>query len=178
MSARPIVASFADTEPVRRALGQLHAAGIERDDISLLMAEGQGHTPRFGLIEGRKWAEGAAYGAALGAVLGGVIGCLVALGRVAEPDSIGLMLMVSMFAGVGLGGALGSLLGAALGLRALEYQAKLLDAPTRAGHVMIAVWVTDDARVERVRRILARQREPQLESAGRPTARGGILEAG
>src|SRR5690606_41494560 len=51
---------------------------------------------------GRKWAEGAAYGAALGAVLGGVIGCLVALGRVAEPDSIWLMLMVSMFAGVGL----------------------------------------------------------------------------
>src|SRR5690606_27444490 len=126
---------------------------------------------------GRKWAEGAAYGAALGGVLGGVIGCLVALGRVAEPDSIWLMLIVSMFAGVGLGGALGSLLGAALGLRALEYRAKLLDGSTRAGHVMIAVWVTDDARAERIRRILARQRPPQLESAGRPTARGGILEA-
>jgi hypothetical protein len=156
MRVRPIVASFADAEPVRHALGQLHAAGIERDDISLLMAENNGHTPRFGLIAGHKWAEGAAYGAAVGGVLGGVIGCLVALGRVAEPASFALEFLFVSLVGVGLGGWLGSMLGALLGLRAPAYTAKLVDATTRAGHVMIAVWVADDARAERVTRILAR----------------------
>ncbi|HVH97212.1 MAG TPA: hypothetical protein VM869_00815 [Enhygromyxa sp.] len=156
MSARPIVASFADGEPVRRALGQLHAAGVERDDISLLMAENNGHTPRFGLIAGHKGAEGAAFGAALGAVLGGIIGGLIALADVAGPDWAALGITVATLAGVGLGGALGSIFGAAFGLRIPEYKAKLVDASTRAGHVMIAVWVADDARAERVTRILAR----------------------
>jgi hypothetical protein len=155
MGARPIVASFADGEPVRRALGQLHAAGVERDDISLLMTEDNGHTPRFALSAGHKLAEGAAFGAALGGVLGGVIGGFLALGDVAGP-SLAMGLTLAMLAGVGLGGALGSILGAVVGMRAPEYKAKLVDASTRAGQIMIAVWVTDQERAERVTRILAR----------------------
>lgn len=156
MRVRAIVANYADGEPVRRALGQLHAAGVERDDISLLMAEDGEHSSRFGLIAGHKGADGAALGAALGGVLGGVIGALAGLGDIAGPGTAALELTVATLAGMGLGGGLGGILGGIVGLRVPEYRPKLVDATTNAGRVMIAVWVTDNARAERVTRILAR----------------------
>jgi hypothetical protein len=153
MSPRPIIASFADEEPVRRALGQLHAAGVERDDIALLMAE-EAHTPRFGLVAGHKLAEGVTIGAALGAVLGGLVGGLYVIDDVTWPDSVALGFALAWLAGAGLGGGVGSILGGLAGSRAPEYKARLVDASTRAGRIMIAVWVSDDARAQRVTQIL------------------------
>lgn len=156
MGARAIVASYVGPDPVRRALGQLHAVGVERDDISLLMTQDNAHAPRFGLIARRKWAEGMAYGAAIGGVLGGVVGAMVVLADAAGPDPIAGALGFAALIGVGLGGLFGSMLGALVGLRVPTFKARLVDESTPAGHVMIGVWVSDEARADRVQRILGR----------------------
>jgi hypothetical protein len=149
MQYPPVIASFASRDPIPGVLGQLHAAGVERDDVALLMAEEQ-HSPRFGLVAGHKLAVGAAFGAALGAVLGGLVGGVVALG---ELDSVGIT--IAILAGLGLGGAIGSVVGAVVGLGARHYRA-MFGEPTDGDPVLLAVWVADEARAQRVSRILAR----------------------
>lgn len=150
MQNQPFVASFASREPVPEVLGQLHAAGVERDDVALLMAEEQ-HSPRFGLVAGHKLAAGAAFGAALGAVLGGLVGGMLALG---ELSSVGIS--IASLAGLGLGGGIGSVVGAIVGLRARSYRAQLGERADDGAPVLLAVWVADQARAERVSQILAR----------------------
>ena len=155
MGARAIVASYADVEPLRKALGQLHAAGVERDDIALLMANNDEHAPKFGLRAGRKWAEGAAYGAALGGVLGGVLAGLIGLVAGGGIDPVTSELGFAALVGIGLGGGFGSLLGALVGMRVPTYEAKLSGDSSFAGKLMIGVWVSDEDRAQRVTQILA-----------------------
>jgi len=145
---RPIVASFADSEPIRAVLGRLHAVGVERDDIALLMAE-DGDAPRFGLQTGHKLAEGVAAGSAIGAMLGALLSLAIALF-----DAAALSLTIALLAGLGLGGGIGSIIGAVVGLGAPNYKAKLA-APDGA-RILLAVWVADDTRAQRVAQILTR----------------------
>lgn len=154
MPARPIVGSFAGNEQVRRALARLHAAGIRRDAISLLMAEAN-RSPRFGLMTGYKLPEGTAFGAALGGVLGAVVGVLLVLGGITGGSELGAA--VAGLAGAGIGGGIGSLAGAVFGLSAPEYRAKLVEASGRGGQILVAVWVEDDEQAARVAQIFARQ---------------------
>ncbi|MFO7564866.1 MAG: hypothetical protein R6X02_19635 [Enhygromyxa sp.] len=149
MPIRPMIASFAGSEPVRQVLGQLHAAGVERDDIALLMTQEQ-QGSRFGLVPGHKLGEGVALGAALGAVLGGLVGGVLALGGLSP---IGIT--IAVLAGLGCGGGIGSVIGAVAGLGAPNYRAKLGEASASGDQVLLAVWPGDEARAQRVAQILA-----------------------
>ena len=131
-------------------MGELHAAGVERDDVALLMAEDQ-HSPRFRLVAGHKLAEGVAFGSALGATLGLVIGAVVAL---ADLTAVGTM--IAALAGAGFGGGIGSIIGAVIGLGAPNYTAKLAAESSIGCPILVAVWVDDDARARRIAQILAR----------------------
>ncbi len=153
MRARPIVAGLTGNDQARRVLGRLHAAGVRRDAISLLMAEVD-HSPSFALHTGTKLSEGVALGAGLGGALGAIIGALIVVGGVlgARVTELGPSLVALI--GAGIGGGIGTIVGALVGLGAPEYRAKLVQGSARGEKILIAVWVEGEVEAEQVSRIL------------------------
>ena len=141
-----------------RAVGGLQAAGVSRDEISVMAR--QAVVPEYANAE-IPVAEGAAVGAGSGAVAGGIGGLLVGLGLLTIPG-IGPVLaagtlattLATTAAGAGLGAAAGGLLGGLAGLGVPQEDVELYAEGVKRGGVLLSANVRDE-RVVEARNILS-----------------------
>jgi len=147
---KTIVAMFDRVEDARDALDDLVDNGIQRENISLIARDVEGH---YGAeLEGRQTAtsedvgQAAAGGAAGGAVLGGLAGVLVGLGALTIPG-IGPVVaagpIVAGLTGAAVGAAAGGLLGALVEWGIPEEEAEYYAEGVRRGGTLVTVRATD-----------------------------------
>ncbi len=159
-----ITASFYDRAATEHAVDDLVAAGIPRDDISVVMSNAT--RDRYyggeGDVRGANIAKGAAGGGAIGGSLGAIAGGLLIGGGVLAVATGGAAIpflvagpIAGALAGGGAGAAVGSVIGALVGAGVPEHEAHAIEGDIRNGGVVLAVR-TDDARDEAVRGILRR----------------------
>ena len=149
-----ITGLFRDKTSAELAIERLMAAGITREDISLLMsAETQGR--EFGIDEATKAPEGAATGAVAGGALGALAAGLVAIGVIAAPG-IGLVAagpLLAALAGAGAGGAAGGIIGALVGAGIPEHEAEVYADEIQGGVILLGVTAHDD-RADAVKEVI------------------------
>jgi hypothetical protein len=156
-------ATFYDRASTERAIDDLTAASIPRDDISIVMSnetrDRYFHNEEN--VHGANIAKGAAgggvVGGSLGAIAGGfLIGGTIALatGGLAAPFLIAGPIAGAL-AGGGAGAAVGSIIGAIVGAGIPETQASAIEGEVKRGGVVLAVR-TDEERVAIARTVLAR----------------------
>jgi hypothetical protein len=158
-----ITATFHDRAATERAIDDLTAANIPRDDISIVMSN-ETRSKYFGGAEhvhGANIAKGAAGGGVIGGSLGAIAGgflitgaITVATGGVAAPFLIAGPIAGAL-AGGGAGAAVGSIVGALVGAGIAEPQAKAIESEVKRGGVIVAVR-TDESRDAIARAILIR----------------------
>jgi hypothetical protein len=158
-----VTASFYDRAATERAVDDLVAAGIPRDDISVVMSNETrdryfaGDTD----VRGANIAKGAAGGGAIGGSLGAIAGGLLLGGTItAVTGGAALPFLIAgpiagALAGGGAGAAVGSILGALVGAGVPEHEARAIESDVQRGGVVIAVH-TDDARTADIQAILRR----------------------
>ncbi len=148
--------SYADAE---RAVGQLEAAGVARNDISVVSNATSGdHAAER---KGDDVGEDASKGAGAGALVGGAGGLLAGLGALAIPG-LGPIVALGWLASTAAGAAAGSLVGAAAGgiVGALTHagvshdDADAYAEGVRRGGTLVTVRAHDE-QVEQVRQVFA-----------------------
>ena len=121
---------YQDRPSVEEAVESLKQAGFRNTDISVLLPDNTG-SKDFALANSTKAPEGAITGAGSGAVIGGALGWVAGVGLLAIPGLgpfVAAGPIMSLLAGVGVGGAVGSLVGALIGMGLPEYEANALKA--------------------------------------------------
>jgi hypothetical protein len=161
---------YDDYATASRAVGELEAAGIRRDDISIVASNADNwysDRDREGRASGRidrdrdgtdDRAEGAAAGAGIGAALGGAAGLLAGLGMLAIPGLgpvVAAGWLASTAATAAGGGALGGIIGALTQSGIGRDEADVYAEGIRRGGALVTVRVPDAER-GRVERILDR----------------------
>lgn len=129
----------------------LHRAGFENGDISLLMPD-DGVARDVVLSEHTKAPEGAVAGGTTGGVVGGTLGLLVGIGVLIVPGLGPLVAggpIVAALSGAAVGAAFGSLAGLLVGLGIPELEAKVYEGKVKLGSGLLAVHV-DDLRHRRI----------------------------
>jgi hypothetical protein len=158
-----ITATFHDRTATERAIDDLTAANIPRDDISIVMSNEtrakyfQGDENVHGSNIARGAAGGGAIGGSLGAIAGGFLiggAITIATGGAAAPFLIAGPIAGAL-AGGGAGAAVGSVIGALVGAGVPEAQAGAIEHELKRGGVIIAVR-TSETHDAIVRAILAR----------------------
>ncbi len=139
-----VTATFYDRAATERAVDDLTAAGIPRDDISVVMSNAT-RDRYFGgesNVHGANIAKGAAGGGVLGGSLGAIAGgfllsgaAIAATGGAAVPFLIAGPIAGAL-AGGGAGAAVGSVIGALVG-------AGVPERDVHSGGVIVAVRTTD-----------------------------------
>ncbi|MEN9936235.1 MAG: hypothetical protein RLZZ387_2814 [Chloroflexota bacterium] len=161
--ARTVVGLFDRHEQVDRAIRELQANGVRRDDIGVIAADARGEFANR--VGGEtKIDEGAGAGALSGGVLGGVLGLLMGVGALAIPGigpviaagplaaalgSAGAGALVGATTGVAAGGLLGALVGAGIP----EEEAHVYAEGVRRGSTLLTV-ATDNVSSTTVESIL------------------------
>jgi hypothetical protein len=160
---------YDDYDAACKAVRDLEAAGIPRDDISMVASNAEGRysdeQSRSGGPAGNRVdrdrdgtddrAEGAATGAGIGAALGGTAGLLAGLGLLAIPG-LGPVVAVGWLAstalGAAAGGAAGGLVGALTQGGVDEEDAHVYAEGVRRGGTLVTARVpeTDRVRVESI----------------------------
>lgn len=148
---KTVVAIFDRIEDARYAVEDLVDSGIQRDNISLIARDVEGH---YGTqLEGRQTTAGedvgqaAAGGAAGGAVLGGLAGVLVGLGALTIPGigpAVAAGPIISGLTGAAVGAAAGGLLGALVEWGIPEEEAEYYAEGVRRGGTLVAVRAADE----------------------------------
>jgi hypothetical protein len=151
------VVSIAPTEFAARGIIEaLRDAGIPKDDISVLFADGA-TTKGFAHEMHTKAPEGAATGASTGGVLGGILGWLVGVGSLAIPG-VGPFIaagpILAALSGAAIGAAVGGIAGTLIGLGIPEIEARRFEVKVRDGGVMISIAAADNRTAYRIRTIL------------------------
>jgi len=101
---------YRDRPGVEEAVDSLKQAGFRNTDISVLLPDNAG-SKDFALANSTKAPEGAIAGAGSGAVIGGALGWVAGIGLLAIPGLgpfIAAGPIMSLLAGIGVGGAVGS----------------------------------------------------------------------
>ena len=145
-----VVGVFDTLEAAERAAHALRAAGCPLEQVSVAHAP-KGTPPSLG-AEDTKAAEGAAAGATADALLGGAI----ALTAVALTGGGALLAAGPILAALG-GGAVGGLAGSFVGLGLRDEHAERYAAAVRAGGVLVAINVPNEAAARSAADILRRQ---------------------
>ena len=145
MDTRPtgpvIAAVFDNEEDAAQALDALREAGVQPEQVSLLMSQ----EPEEGLAgrdPGAHIASAAASGATVGGVIGGLAGWLLGAGALVIPGIgpvLGAGVLGSLLAGAAIGAAAGGLLGGLVGLGIPEEDARTYAGHVRAGRVLLTV---------------------------------------
>jgi hypothetical protein len=136
------VMGIADTRlQAETILANLEAAGVRRDDISVLLPDTSG-TKDFAHEHSTKAPEGALAGAGAGGALGGALGVLIGMGALAIPGLgpfIAAGPLMAALSGAAAGATLGGLAGTLVGLGIPEIEAKHYEGKIRGGNILIAV---------------------------------------
>jgi hypothetical protein len=143
-----LTALYDNYEDAAAAIRAIQAAGMAREQISIVTHDYQGAETR---TTGHRATNGAATGATIGAVIGGS-GCLMAgLGIVAIPGlgpviAAGWLaaMAVGVVAGGVVGGGAGGILGALMKSGVPEEHAHVLAEGVRRGGTLVTVRVVDD----------------------------------
>jgi len=136
-----VVGLFEDEIELAAILKDLDLAGIDQDDMSVVMSDDT-HDRNFKIEKGNKAGEMAA---GIGSMTGIVGAILLGLGSAtASPATGGLSLVVagpllSSLAGFGGGAALGGVLGALAGVNMPDYEIDMTRDRLEHGHVLLAV---------------------------------------
>lgn len=168
-----LTATFHNRATTERAIDDLTAANIPRDDISIVMSK-ETRTRYFGSednVHGANIAKGAAGGGVIGGSLGAIAGgfllggaITVATGGVAAPFLLAGPIAGAL-AGGGAGAAVGSIIGALAAAGIPEAEASAIEHEVKRGGVIIAVRA-DESREPIARAILMRDGgDPQRTNA-------------
>lgn len=141
---KTMTALFDDYAEAAEAVRQLEAAGIEADDISLVVATLDAEVGETHLDASA--AGGAGTGAGIGAMLGGAGGLLAGLGALAIPGigpvvAAGWLVSTAIgaAAGAALGGAAGGLIGTLTSSGIHEQDAHVFAEGVRRGGTVVSV---------------------------------------
>ena len=138
-----------------RVVGELEAAGVPHDDISIVGRNAATSSTTGHVTDTAHTGAGA--GASLGTVIGGGAGLLAGIGALAIPG-IGPVVaagwLIATVTGAGAGAAAGGLLGSLTGAGVPEQDAHVYAEGVRRGGTLVSVR-TIPANVEQVRSILA-----------------------
>lgn len=153
-----VTATFKTRTSAEDALRALEAAGINDDQISLIVTDST-RGDSFNMEENSKLEEGVAAGATAGGIVGAVLGALAAASTIAIP---GLNIVVtgalaSALAGLGAGAATGGLLGALVGAGIPEHEAKIYKNEIKNGSVLLAVKPENNDQKEMIKDIFERE---------------------
>jgi hypothetical protein len=131
---------FETRADAERAMAQFEAAGINENQISLVMTEDT-RNRFFGLKKSSKADEGVATGASVGGLLGAIAGVVLSAGALAIPglNIVVTGAIVSGLAGLGAGAVSGGLVGGLIGSGIPEHEAKLYEDQIKGGKVLVAV---------------------------------------
>ncbi len=150
-----LVAVFDTQDDAVRALDALREVGVQPEQVSLMMSQGQGAAPGED-DRGVDVAGGAASGATMGGILGGLAGWLIGLGALTIPGIgpvLGAGILGSILTGAAIGAAAGGLLGGLAGLGVPEEDARGYEAHVRAGRILLTIHTADAGTAGRLRDI-------------------------
>lgn len=165
MAKRTLTHLYDDYEDASRVVGELEAAGVPHDDISIV---GSNHDNRVaagdeagggttGTHSAGHAGSGAGAGASLGTVLGGGAGLLAGIGALAIPG-VGPVVaagwLVATLTGAGAGAAAGGLLGSLTGAGVRSEDAQVYAEGVRRGGTLVTVRA-DEADASRIESVLA-----------------------
>jgi hypothetical protein len=147
---------YKDRVHVEIAVDTLRREGFRNTDISVLFPE-NASSKDFAVEKNTKAPEGAATGGGSGAVIGGALGWLAGIGMLAVPG-IGPFIaagpIMTLLAGVGVGGAVGSIIGALVGMGIPEYEAKRYEGRIKSGGILLSVHCDSPSWIKRAEDLL------------------------
>lgn len=157
---KTIVGIYDYLSEARDTIDDLVSAGIDRNNISLLMTDPD---QRYGSAveeggNGEQVAEATAEGAAVGGVVGGLAGLVIGLGAFTIPGLgflVGAGPIVATLTGAGVGVVAGGLIGALVGWGIPEEEAGYYAEGVRRGGKLVAV-KADESRIDNVSSIMHR----------------------
>ena len=179
MASRIFAYLYRSHHDAERVVSDLEAAGIPRDDISIIASKAEGSYDSDGSSTMTRRvdrdadgtddrAEGAAAGAGIGATVGGVAGLLAGLGLMAIPG-IGPVVaagwLASTAAMAAAGGTAGGLIGALTQSGLGEDEAHVYAEGVRRGGTLVSVRV-DDARAAEADAIMRRHNPVEADALG------------
>ena len=148
--------TFADIHQIESALEQLKSAGVQMNNVSVIVPQSNSDDPQLEkstapTVESEHEFRGdkpvdrieqrAAKAGAVGTVVGGVVAALTTL---AFPAFSGAVVLVGMATGAFYGAVSGGILGGESGLEISETQAKHYEDLLAQGHYLLTVRGTDD----------------------------------
>lgn len=136
-----LVGVFQTEEQASQAIEELKAAGINKDNISVI-AKDKKDLKAISEETGTKAPEGIATGAAAGGTIGGVAGLLAGIGMMAIPVFGPIMAagpIAVTLAGAAAGAGAGGLVGGLIGLGIPEDQAKEYETNVKEGQILVLV---------------------------------------
>jgi hypothetical protein len=145
-----VTASYESREDAEEAAERLIAAGLTRQEISMLASEDVGGSVSFSIEPRKRTLAGVGGGALLGLIIGAISGVLLAIVPVAIAglQEMGLDFevmgpLVSGLIGAGAGAAAGGMLGGLIGLFRTEHEAVLRngDKVGNISYVLVGVVV-------------------------------------
>jgi uncharacterized membrane protein len=148
-----VIGSFDGMTSAERALQELKDAGFSRDQISLVARSDS----TVSTVDGHTTTRDAEIGAGGIGVLGGVAGWLLGISALAIPGIgpvVGLGILWTTLAGVGIGAVAGGLSGALIGHGVDEDQAREYERHVRQGRTLVTVHTANQEQQEQARKIL------------------------
>jgi hypothetical protein len=136
---------FYDYAKASSAIDDLHRRGFAREDLCVLMTEGDAQRAReFRADEtGTKATEGVGVGSAVGGTVGAVLAAIAAVGTTLAFPGLGLIVagpLAAAVAGAGAGGAVGGLVGGLVGVGIPKSRAELYEEGLKKGGVVVGVY--------------------------------------
>jgi uncharacterized membrane protein len=148
------IGAFDSSMRSEQVLRTLQEAGFTRDQISLVTKQDMSASPVDNQSDTVRDAE---IGAAGIGVLGGVAGWLLGISALAIPGIgpvVGLGILWTTLAGVGIGAVAGGLSGALIGHGVDEDQAREYERHVRQGRTLVTVHTANQEQQEQARKIL------------------------
>jgi hypothetical protein len=155
-----------------KAVDRLLEAGFRNDDVSVLLPDEQS-SKNFAHEKNTKAPEGTTTGATTGGVIGGTLGLLAGIGALAIPG-VGVFIaagpIMSVLAGIGVGGTVGGLVGALVGMGIPEYEAKRYEGHIKDGGVLLSAHCDTSDQITRAKKILEVTGAQDISSTGEASA--------
>jgi hypothetical protein len=167
-SNKAVIGLLSNQSQAELVVGELQAAGIPSNDISVLFPDKQG-TRDFAHEKNTKAPEGAVTGASAGGAIGGTLGLLAGIGALAIPG-VGPLIaagpIMAALSGAAAGAAVGGLTGALVGMGIPEIEAKQYEGKVKSGSILVSVHVDDANRRSRAKEILQKDGATDVVTAG------------
>lgn len=174
--AQMILGVFQDPDEAAKVIDHLRSSGVDAQDISVVLREGEVGTKGGVAAEGPSISENitkaATTGAATGGVLGGLAGLLIGIGAIVIPG--GFLIGGPIAAALGLTGAAattisgmvtgavaGGLAGGLMGLGLPREEAEFYEDRVQQGAVLVAA-VIDDSTEDEIRKTMEMHNAEQI----------------